>query len=203
MLALAVPESVLAQTQRSRPASGADARLRTEVSDYNKTVIEGALLGAIVGGAGAAVLGLVTGDRNVAANAVAGILAGGFSGLVAGKNMADNKQEQAAAEASYDTRIQKTREANQKLGNIVKTAEALVSQRRMEVAALEAADSSARSRLRTNLADDDAQIQIAIDKAKKVKAELASDIDARQAIGTNISRLQIQQGKLRALQQSL
>lgn len=193
--------------------------IRTEISDYDKTVRQGMLIGAAAGAvAGGAIANSKedsdTGD--VVAGAVVGGVIGGVLGGLGGKAVADRKAKQIAEEDRLDEEILAQSERNQSLERISNAAQKLVSEREAELAALGDDEVEQRQRMAQLLRDDVRNLDKAIRAAEsdveslealKANFELAEDqakIEEQRLIAeTQIENIQLVQAEYAALQERL
>ncbi len=167
-LSLAV---LLAGATPAAANSGNPLRLHQAVSDYQATVNEAIVTGALTGCVSGLMLSMLANrGRNGLAGCLVGGTMGGIGGAIFGTNVAEAKQRAIRAEDGLDGAIAKARSRNAKLAAIVRAVNAIVEQRRSELAALQASattDLAARQSLRDQIRSDIAEIDAAIEAARK------------------------------------
>lgn len=164
-------------------AGGRVSPLRAQADDFKVTVAQGALAGAVIGGA----IGYVAGNRDPK-RVVTGALAGAAVGGAAGYMIAGEKQHYARKEDAYNALINDCRQRTGKLTRILATTDQLIAQRRAELHRIKAMASSDEQRLvaqKTLLADLEAD-RSALNDA------LASARQHGQEVETNLTELQKQ-----------
>lgn len=164
-------------------AGGRVSPLRAQADDFKVTVAQGALAGAVIGGA----IGYVAGNRDPK-RVVTGALAGAAVGGAAGYMIAGEKQHYARKEDAYNALINDCRQRTGKLSRILATTDQLIAQRRAELHRIKAMASSDEQRLtaqKTLLADLEAD-RSALNDA------LASARQHGQEVETNLGELQKQ-----------
>ena len=159
------------QQQPAYAASANSQALRKNVSDYNRTVVEGAAAGAALGAAFGGIFGK-KGDK--AETAAAGAAIGAASGAAIGYGLASSKQQQIAVEDDLDAKIAAAGERNDKLEQIVETAETLVAEREEQLEGLKSAETSEKQRFRKIVRDDSRTIEEALKRADEDLAYLES-----------------------------
>lgn len=159
----------------------ASTKLRTSVSDYERTVREGAVLGAILGAGIGAAIGAKNGTRGVLNGAVVGGLIGGTLGTLGGKSVADSKARQISREDDLDAQIAHARTSNSKLASLVSISGDLVDRRRQQLSALSASKAGTRIQkkqaLLGDLREDRKSIDQALRLARKARGSLQSNIN--------------------------
>jgi surface antigen len=151
--------------------------LRAQADDFKVTVAQGALAGAVIGGA----IGYVAGNRDPK-RVVTGALAGAAVGGAAGYMIAGEKQHYARKEDAYNALINDCRQRTGKLTRILATTDQLIAQRRAELHRIRALASSDTQRLtaqKTLLADleaDRAALNDALTSARQHGQEMESNL---------------------------
>lgn len=134
-------DRVAAMSEPEQPLSPAEQKLKEQAADYNRTVFEGILVGAVSGAAlGAGTGALVAGD-NRAAGALTGALIGAVGGAVLGATggfyYANLKQQYAGQEQRLDAILVDLRAENEKMGGIVATVRTIVAENRASLTRIE------------------------------------------------------------------
>ena len=193
--------------------------IRTEISDYDKTVRQGMLIGAAAGaavGVAAANSKKDSDTGDVVAGALVGGLIGGVIGGLGGKAVADQKAKQIVEEDKLDEEILAQSARNDRLVRISNAAKTLVSEREAQLAALTEDELEEKQRMTLLIRDDvktlDQAIQAAqtdIDSLNALKAnfETAEDqakIDEQLLIAeTQVENITLVQAELETLQARL
>lgn len=166
--------------------SGQRSRLVAQTDDYRRTIVEGASLGFVVGGLGTALVTAAAGgsSRDVLRNGLIGAAIGGAVGGLAGKSVADRKQQYVAKEDSLGAVIRQARANNAKLSSMTSTAQALVRQRRSEAAALKQASDARKQGFVSSLGDDQQALSGAISASRREIDQLKS---LKERYGNNAS----------------
>lgn len=163
------------------PGGASHSPIRGYLTDYQQTVAEGALGGAIVGG----IIGAIAsgGDsRRLLHNVAAGAVAGGVVGGGVGFMVAGRKQEFARREEALDSVIADGQARNARLAKLVSMTQALLAQRRREIEKVRlmragsAERAAERRKLVTDLEADRAALADAITQVEKSEQELAANI---------------------------
>ncbi|MEN3794669.1 hypothetical protein [Fulvimarina sp. MAC3] len=157
--------------------SGGSSRLAAQTSDYERTIIEGATAGALIGGVGAAIATKLGGgsSRDIARNGAIGTVLGGLIGGAGGYGVAESKKSYVATEDQLQAVIRQAKISNGKLTRLVATADALVRQRRAEAKALDRSSRERRRDLRNAVAEDQRNLSTAI-------AEVRENISTMRAL---------------------
>ncbi|WP_162305987.1 glycine zipper 2TM domain-containing protein [Oleisolibacter albus] len=104
-----------------RPLTPQEQALREQAKNYESTVVEGALLGALAGGLIAAASG---GNKK---DVAIGVAAGAGVGAVAGNYIAKKKQQYATAEAQYNSMIADVQTENARLADLSDNARQVIA----------------------------------------------------------------------------
>jgi hypothetical protein len=124
-------------SEPERPLSPAEQKLKDQAADYNRTVFEGMLVGAVGGAALGAGVGAVAVSDNRTAGALTGALIGAVGGAVLGATggyyYANLKQQYADQEQRLDALLVDLRAENQKMEGIVATVRAIVGENRAKL----------------------------------------------------------------------
>lgn len=158
-------------------AGGRVSPLRAQADDFKVTVAQGALAGAVIGGA----IGYVAGNRDPK-RVVTGALAGAAVGGAAGYMIAGEKQHYARKEDAYNALIGDCRQRTGKLARILATTDQVIAQRRAELHRIKAMASSDGQRLtaqKTLLADleaDRSALNDALTSARQHGQEVESNL---------------------------
>jgi len=118
----------------------AEARLRQQSADFNRTIAEGVGIGALGGAAlGAGIGALVTKNRGTGAliGAAIGALSGAVAGGVTGSYYANKKQQYANEEQRLDSMIADISTENQKLEALNATTQQVVTENLAELDAIQ------------------------------------------------------------------
>lgn len=153
--------------------SPAEQQLRTQSANFNKTILEGAGLGAL---AGALIGGLVS--SNHAEGALIGAAAGGVVGGAGGYAVAENNKAQATSEASYNQQIDAARASAEAFSQSANTAQTVADEATAEAARLQAQYASQQ----ISAADYHAALQ----KYAQDNEDLAKTINAAQKQETDL-----------------
>ncbi len=175
--ALLVAALALGGCATGQGLSGRSSPIQAQADDFKLTVVEGAAVGAIVGGLAGAVLS--GGDyRRIAQGAVIG----GGIGAVGGFMIAGQKQDYASKEDALDAVVSDSRQRNDKLTRILATTDKVVAQRRQELASLKSATADAKrardikQALLADLEADKAALEQALEHAKKHGEQMSANI---------------------------
>jgi hypothetical protein len=158
-------------------AGGRVSPLRAQADDFKVTVAQGALAGAVIGGA----IGYVAGNRDPK-RVVTGALAGAAVGGAAGYMIAGEKQHYARKEDAYNALIDDCRQRTGKLARILATTDQLIAQRRAElhrIRAMAASDTqrlTAHKALLADLEADRSALNDALTSAHQHGQELESNL---------------------------
>jgi outer membrane lipoprotein SlyB len=179
----------LASTALEQRAPNGDQTFRQSVTDYEQTVLEGAVLGALAGAAlGAGITALAGGsDKQVAKAALVGGLFGGVAGASSGESIAQTKQQYVLTEEELDDLIKKAETNALELGTIVAAAELLLAKREKEKTELleKIADKKTkkaqRKQLRKDLRQDLDAVKDAIRVANRERGQLEEGIRALES----------------------
>lgn len=110
----------------------AQARMRQQSADYNRTILEGVGMGALAGGAIGAGIGATTSSENRGMAALIGAAIGAFTGAVAGgisgSYYANKKEQYANEEQRLDAVIADISTENQKLEALNRTTQDVVTE---------------------------------------------------------------------------
>lgn len=175
MLAMALASALSACAADT--AGGRVSPLRAQADDFKVTVAQGALAGAVIGGA----IGYVAGNRDPK-RVVTGALAGAAVGGAAGYMIAGEKQHYARKEDAYNALIGDCRQRTGKLARILATTDQVIAQRRAELHRIKAMASSDGQRLtaqKTLLADleaDRSALNDALTSARQHGQEVESNL---------------------------
>jgi hypothetical protein len=124
--------SCAAPSSNSSDLSPAEQQLRAQDANYNKTILQGAGVGAL---AGALIGGLLM--SNHAEGAALGAAAGAALGGGAGYAVAQNNSNQAASEASYNNQITAAQASAQHFSEQARLAQTVADQATAEASKLE------------------------------------------------------------------
>jgi hypothetical protein len=158
-------------------AGGRVSPLRAQADDFKVTVAQGALAGAVIGGA----IGYVAGNRDPK-RVVTGALAGAAVGGAAGYMIAGEKQHYARKEDVFNALISDCRQRTGKLTRILATTDQLIAQRRAElhrIKAMAASDDqrlTAQKTLQADLEADRSALNDALASARQHGQELESTL---------------------------
>jgi outer membrane lipoprotein SlyB len=147
--------------------SPAEQQLRTQSANFNKTIAEGAGIGAL---AGALLGGLVS--SNHVEGALIGAAAGGVAGGAGGYAVAENNQARAATETSYNDQIDAARASAREFSESARTAQAVADEATAETSRLQAEYASQQISA--------ADYHAALKKYQQDNTALASTIEAAQ-----------------------
>lgn len=151
--------------------------IQTQADDFKVTVAQGAVAGALVGGAIAALTS--GGDTR---RIVTGALAGGAVGAVGGYYVAGQKQAYARREDALDALMSDTRQRNDKLARVLTTTDQVIARRRVELDKLKAANLAVKEKaeqqkqLLSELERDQIAIEQAIASAREHGAEMDRNV---------------------------
>ena len=158
-------------------AGGRVSPLRAQADDFKVTVAQGALAGAVIGGA----IGYVAGNRDPK-RVVTGALAGAAVGGAAGYMIAGEKQHYARKEDVFNALISDCRQRTGKLTRILATTDQLIAQRRAElhrIKAMAASDDqrlTAQKTLQADLEADRSALNDALASARQHGQEMESNL---------------------------
>lgn len=102
-------------------------KLDNQTSDFNRTVVESAVAGALIGG----LTGLLVGDNKE--SAAKGMVAGAIGGAAFGYYIAGQKREFANKEQALNSIAQDLQETNNNLKTMVNTSERMLAEDRKRV----------------------------------------------------------------------
>lgn len=191
-----------------RPLSPAEQKLKEQAADYNRTVFEGILVGAVGGAALGAGVGAVAAGDNRTAGALTGALIGAVGGAVLGATgglyYANLKQQYADQEQRLDAIIVDLRAENEKLGGIVDTVHTIVAENRAKLDRIDAdlkAQRTSRQQAEQDLVAIDGarknlETQIANIRKSKDKWQEIADSERAQGNGAKIARIDQEIGRI-------
>lgn len=182
------------------PTTAAQAKLRQESEASTRTIIEGAAVGAALGGLGVAIADLAgakvdTKDYLIAAGAGAAI------GGLAGSYVAQKQREYASAEDQLDSVISDAQAKNQQARDLVGTMQTVLDEHKRELARLRRGvrnGTATQAQLDAELASartDQKVMQQAVDGTKKNRDILA---EARNSFSQKATTPQ-EKSRVRAL----
>jgi gas vesicle protein len=148
--------------------SKAEQELRQQSEAFNRTLLEGALAGAALGGATAAAFG---GDRN---DIGTGIVIGGLTGLAAGSYVAYVQKEYTSKEDRLEQLTEDANRANAEAEATLVTMRQVRDQQLAELAAARAANDADALRRETEQAKaNQIEMERAVSGAEKQYSELS------------------------------
>ncbi len=113
----------------------AQKRMRESADEFNRTVIEGAVVGAVAG----ALLGALLSDRNNRGrNAAIGAGAGGALGAASGYYVAKQKESYGNKEAMLNSMIADVQKDNARIAQTVQASNEVINEHRAEVQRIKA-----------------------------------------------------------------
>jgi len=193
----------------SQPLTPEEERLRAQADDFNVTVSQAAIAGAVIGG----ILGALLNRNNRAAGAAAGVLAGGAFGAAGGYYVAQRKQAYANEQARLNGMINDVDADNQRLTAFISNTRSVFAKNKAELEEMEIqiaagqkkqSDKSALlSKVETNrdavadaleqLRENKEQYQLASNQMRTDVAADTSDMDAEiLELSNQISQLETQ-----------
>jgi hypothetical protein len=153
--------------------SPAEQQLRRQSANFDKTILEGAGLGAA---AGALIFGLI--DPHHLQGAAIGAAGGAAAGGLAGYGIAENNQSQASTENAYSDQISAARASAEEFNESARTAETVADEATTEASRLQAEYASQKisadeyHAALQKYADDNAALSKTITAAQKQEAAL-------------------------------
>jgi len=127
--------------ETGEPLTPAQASMRQQSADYNRTILEGVGVGALGGAARGAGIGAVASSNNrgmgALIGAAIGAVAGGIAGGVTGSYYANKKQEYANEEQRLDAVIADIASENQKLEALNRTTQDVVAEDKRKLDSIE------------------------------------------------------------------
>jgi hypothetical protein len=189
------------------PTTAAQAKLRQESEASTRTIIEGAAVGAALGGLGVAIADLAgakvdTKDYLIAAGAGAAI------GGVAGSYVAQKQKEYASAEDQLDSVIADAKSKNQQARDLVGTMQTVLDEHKSELARLRRGvrnGTATQAQLDAELAStrtDQKVMQQAVDGTKKnrdILAEARNSFSQKATTPQEKSRVRTLDGEIAQL----
>ncbi|SUS05714.1 putative Glycine zipper [uncultured Defluviicoccus sp.] len=137
IIALPSCAQIQAMTEPERELSPAEQRLQDLAADYNRTIFEGILIGAVSGAALGAGAGALAAKDNRAAGAATGAIIGAIGGAILGGTgglyYANLKQQYADQEQRLDAMIEKLRAENAKMEDISAAVHTIVDENRAKI----------------------------------------------------------------------
>ncbi len=152
-----------------RPLTPQEQAMREQAKNYNETVAEGAVVGALLGGL------LVAGLGGKPKDIVAGAAAGGAMGFVAGNYVADKKRQYASAEAQYNSMIGDVEAENARMAAFADASRQVIAD---DLKTLEAVDAQVAA---GTLSQADAKRQLAVlDSNREVMTKTLAGLQKKQ-----------------------
>lgn len=187
----------------ARDAAG--LKLRKSVSDYERTIQQGAMLGTAIGAGVGALIGSRNGKQGALNGALIGGAVGSIIGGLTGKSVADSKAQQIGRENSLDAQIAQARASNRKLSSLAAVSRDLVRRRQDELSLLKRSKASARIAQKKTLLKDLKEDRRAMDEALRLarssRNSLQSGIENYQSAGDLRNEAAKTDGAIDSLQQ--
>jgi uncharacterized protein HemX len=193
----------------SQPLTPEEERLRAQADDFNVTVSQAAIAGAVIGG----VLGALLNRNNRAKGAAVGVMAGGALGAAGGYYVAQRKQAYANEQARLDGMINDVDADNQRLTAFISNTRSVIAKNKAELEEMERQIASGQkkqsdkrallAKVETNrdtvadalkqLRENEEQYQLASNQMSTDTAADTSEMDAEiRELSNQISQLETQ-----------